>query len=86
MEPVLQFHGFYRQLFSQSDVDNNLYGYVKSDLEEHGLCYALSGNWQRSDSRFGKYVLLPHAWLDDSPHVFRKFCLKLRSYSACFDF
>lgn len=52
MEPVLQFHGFYRQLFSQSDVDNNLYGYVKSDLEEHGLCYALSGNWQRSDSRF----------------------------------
>jgi hypothetical protein len=46
-------YGYYRHLFSQTDVDNSLYGYVKSDMEEHRLSYALSGNWQRSDPRLG---------------------------------
>ena len=44
---------YYRHLFSQTDVDNSLYGYVKSDMEEHRLSYALSGNWQRSDPNLG---------------------------------
>lgn len=44
-------YGYYRHLFSQTDVDNSLYGYVKTDMEEHRLSYALSGNWQRSDPR-----------------------------------
>ena len=47
-------YGYYRHLFSQTDVDNSLYGYVKSDMEEHRLSYALSGNWQRSDPNLGK--------------------------------
>ncbi len=52
MEPRVPY-GYYRHLFSQTDVDNSLYGYVKSDMEEHRLSYALSGNWQRSDPRLG---------------------------------
>ena len=54
MASSLQFHGYYNHLFSQSDVDNSLYGYVKSDMEEHGLSYALSGKWQQLDMQVGK--------------------------------
>jgi hypothetical protein len=46
-------YGYYRHPFTQTDVDNSLYGYVKSDMEEYRLSYALSGNWQRSDPRLG---------------------------------
>lgn len=53
MEARLSYHGYFRHLFNQTDVDNSLYGYVKSDMEEHRLSYALSGNWQRSDPRIG---------------------------------
>ena len=52
MDARVQF-GYYRHLFSQTDVDNSLYGYVKSDIQEQRLSYALSGNWQRSDPRLG---------------------------------
>lgn len=51
--------GFYRHFFTLADVDNSLYGYVKSEMKENRLSYAMSGNWQKSAKKeSGKYMAL----------------------------